>query len=290
MLSDSQIEFYREHGYLVVENVLGGETLAALRRVTAEFVQKSRDIAASNAVFDVGPGHSPQNPVLRRVKDPQRQHPVYDRVMRSSAIIDIVAALIGPDVRFDHSKLNYKPANGDAAVEWHQDWAYYPHTNDDLLAVGVMIEDCTPENGPVMVIPGSHKGPVYNHHFEGRFVGAIDLETEALDVTKAVPLTGPAGSVTIHHVRTIHGSAENTSDRTRPLLVLSYAAVDAWPIVDSYPLEEFNSRIVHGHPTLQPRQVALPIRIPLPRVPEADSIFDDQQAVRGRSFQTNDRV
>ena len=51
------------------------------------------------------------------------------------------------------SKLNTKFEKGGSAVEWHQDWAFYPHTNDDVLAVGVMLDDVNLSNGPLMVIP-----------------------------------------------------------------------------------------------------------------------------------------
>ena len=208
-------------------------------------------------------------------------HPVYERVMRSRAIVDIVAALVGPAVRFDHSKLNYKPRNASGAIEWHQDWAFYPYTNDDMLAVGVLIEHVSEDNGPMMVIPGSHRGPIFDHHDKGVFVGALDTDDEAFDAGNAVSLTGTAGSITVHHVRTIHGSRENLTDQNRPFLVLSYIAVDAWPLAQSYELDEFNSRILRGEPTLAPRQVSLPVRIPYPKISTSDSIFDDQDGVRG---------
>jgi len=87
-----------------------------------------------------------------------------------------------------------------------QDWAFYPQTNDDLAAVGIMLDDCEIENGPMMVMPGSHQGPVYDHHGpDGRFCGAIDPAQCDLDFSRAVPCLGKAGSVTVHHVRAVHG-------------------------------------------------------------------------------------
>ncbi len=79
--------------------------------------------------------------------------------MRHGAILEILRELIGPAIRFDTSKLNMKSPGYGAAVEWHQDWAFYPHTNSDLCAVGVMMDDCGIENGPLLCIPGSHRGP-----------------------------------------------------------------------------------------------------------------------------------
>ena len=284
MLTQAQIELYHRDGYLLVPDVLDTETVAELRQVSYEFVKKSGEALESDDVYDIGPGHSADSPRLRRLKHPHTHHPVYERVVRNPAIVDIVADLVGPAVRFDHSKLNYKPRDASGAIEWHQDWAFYPYTNDDMLAVGVLIEDVTEDNGPMMVVPGSHKGPIFDHHDKGLFVGALNTADDEFDASSAVTLTGKAGGITVHHVRTIHGSKENLTKNDRPFLVISYVAVDAWPLAQSYELEEFNSRILRGEPTLAPRQVTLPVRIPYPKISLSDSIYDDQDSVRGRSF------
>ena len=123
--------------------------------------------------------------------------------------------LAATGVRFDKAKLNIKDAAGGSPVEWHQDWAFYPHTNDDLAAVGFMLDDMTEDNGPLMVLPGSHTGPVYDHHVDGHFCGGIDVDAERLEVACAEALHGRAGSITIHHVRAVHGSARNESGAPR---------------------------------------------------------------------------
>ncbi len=280
-----QRDFYREHGYLVIERLLGAETLAALRAAIAELTEASRGVGASDDVYDLGPDHAAAQPCIRRIKEPHRRHPAFDAVLRDPAIVDIAAELLGGTVRFDHTKLNFKPPGGGASIDWHQDWAYKPHTNDDLLAVGVMIEDCGPDDGPLMVIPGSHRGPILDHHQDGFFVGAVDYGEIAELLPKAVALTGPAGSITIHHVRTLHGSLDGgRSGSTRPLLLSVYAAVDAFPVFARPDLADFDARILRGRPTREARQTAVPVRIAEPRAPRAGSIFDTQAEVRGRSF------
>ena len=275
-LTDEQREFYRENGYLVLEKLIPEERLTEIRQVIGEFRERARFVSASTPVFDVAPGHGPDSPKLRRVKDPVLQHDVFDALMRDPLIVDPVADLLGGTARFDHSKLNFKPPGGSAQIDWHQDWAFYPHTNDDLLAVGVMVEDCTPENGPLMVIPGSHKGPVYDHHDDGLFVGGVASGDLAGEVPKAVSLTAPAGSVSIHHVRTLHASTENRSDQERPLLLYSYSAVDAFPVFEARDLSAYDGLILRGEPTLAPRATGVPMRLPLPRQLSADSIYDNQ--------------
>ncbi|MEM1420861.1 MAG: phytanoyl-CoA dioxygenase family protein [Pseudomonadota bacterium] len=278
-LSTEQRRFYDENGYLVIENLIDAATLTRLRDVIAEFKERSKQIAASDEIYDLGPDHSASTPKLRRLKDPVRRHDAFDALMRSETILDMVAPLLGGSVRFDHSKLNFKPAGGSAKIEWHQDWAFYPHTNDDLLAVGVMVEDCTPENGPLMVIPGSHKGTLYDHHLNGVFAGGIRPGALGSELDRAVALTAQAGSISIHHVRTLHASSDNRSERERPLLLYSYAAVDAFPVFERYDLAEYDSRIVRGSPTLSPRVEPVPMRLPEPRPQAADSIFDNQAAL-----------
>ena len=85
----------------------------------------------------------------------------------------MVEQLLGPGIRFQNTKLNMKSPGFGSPVEWHQDWAFYPHTNDDVLAAGLAIDDMMLANGCLMVIPGSHREAVLNHHQDGVFVGAV---------------------------------------------------------------------------------------------------------------------
>jgi ectoine hydroxylase-related dioxygenase (phytanoyl-CoA dioxygenase family) len=109
---------------------------------------------------------------------------------------DVLMSLFGPYTLIQTSKLNTKAPGGGAAVEWHQDWVFYPHTNDDIPAFGPMIKDVDEANRSVQSIPGSHKGPVLSHHnADGVFCGAIDPDDPNFDLDKAVMLTGKAGSM-----------------------------------------------------------------------------------------------
>jgi ectoine hydroxylase-related dioxygenase (phytanoyl-CoA dioxygenase family) len=170
-------------------------------------------------------------------------------------------------------------------VEWHQDWAFYPHSNDDILEVGVLLEDCDEENGPLLMIPESHKGPIENHHHpEGFFCGAIDIENATFDAKKAVSLTAKAGAITMHHVRMVHGSRSNQSERNRPILLIGYSAADAWPLRGISTIEEFEGRMICGKTHL-PRLEKVPVRMPYPPAPDQGSIFENQRLVAGKSFQ-----
>jgi hypothetical protein len=175
-----------------------------------------------------------------------------------------------------------------AAVEWHQDWAFYPHTNDDLAAVGVMMDDMGLENGPLMIIPGAHKGPILDHHFDGKFCGAMDPARREVDYAAAVPLTGRAGSITIHHVRAVHGSAPNLSNKERRLLLFQFRAADAWPLLGFPPgIEVYDALMAAGSSNgIAPRLEKVPVRLPLPPAGLAGSIYENQKGLKNRFFDT----
>ena len=286
MLARDQVESYRRDGYLLVENVLSAPELDTLRRVVDGLVEASRSVTAHDHVYDLEPSHTPAEPRVRRIKEPHNVHPAFREIAFSARIADIVTPLIGTTsgIRYQTGKLNMKSASYGAAVEWHQDWAFYPHTNDDLLAIGLYLDDCGPDNGPLLVIPGSHTWPILDHHVDGVFCGAIDPTTSDIDFSTAVALTGRAGSMTIHHVRMVHGSALNTSDRQRRLLLFQYTAVDAFPLLGIPDWEQFNANIVTGKPTMNPRLVSVPVRIPLPAATFAGSIYENQRSLGTRYF------
>ena len=288
VLSEDQVRFYRDNGYLLLEKRIPEEMLERLRGEIARFVAGARGMTASDDRLDLEDSHRPDDPRVRRIKLPHKLSPVFAELMRSDWMLAPVRDLIGPDLRLHTSKLNMKSAGYGAAVEWHQDWAFYPHTNDDILAVGVIIDDMAEENGPLMVFPGSHKGPVYDHHAGGYFAGAMNLAENGLDMKDAATLTGPAGSISLHHVRAVHGSAPNRSARDRRMAFYEITAADAFPINGSMSkmesLEEYDSRLLCGEGTTTPRLTAVPVRMPLPQPPTVGSIYEIQKTMTARNF------
>ena len=289
-LTQDQIDSYNEHGCIVLENQIPPDWIAKLRAEIARFEDEARDMTASNDRLDLEDSHTPEEPRLRRIKLPHLISDVVRELMYSDHVLAPARDLIGPDLRLHTTKLNMKSAGYGAAVEWHQDYAFYPHTNDDILAIGVLIDDMAEENGPLQVFPGSHKGPVYDHHVNGVFAGAMLPEENGLDIADAVSLTGPAGSVSIHHGRALHGSALNRSDRPRRILFYEMMAADAFPIMGSMTrwdgIEDYNTRMLCGTPTLEPRLREIPIRIPQPQPDVPISIYEIQKGLKKRAFDT----
>jgi phytanoyl-CoA hydroxylase len=285
MISEKDVETYRRDGLIVVPGVLDGATLGRVRQVIAELVAGAANVTQHTDVYDLEPGHTPEHPRVRRIKTPHKVHPIFDEIVRSAPVIDILTKLLGPALRLHGSKLNMKSAQYGSPVEWHQDWAFYPHTNDDVLAIGVLLDDCDLSNGPMLVTPGTHTGEVWSHHGEdGCFAGLIDPDLVRGEIDRAVPCMGKAGSMSFHHVRALHGSAQNTSDRPRNLLLYEVAASDAWPLMGVKDFDEFNSRLLTGDVVVTPRLADVPVRMPLPPARRQGSIYETQSIAKKSYF------
>jgi len=172
MLTRDQIDHYAARGYLLVPNVLDAGEMSTLRAQVDEIIAGASKVTKHTDVYDLEDLHTPAAPRVRRIKTPHKHFEFFRALTRHPRITAILKDLLGPNIRLHGSKLNMKSAGYGAAVEWHQDWAFYPHTNDDLTATGLYLDDCDLENGPLLVVPGTHKGPVFDHHANGYFAGA----------------------------------------------------------------------------------------------------------------------
>lgn len=249
VLTQAQREAYFSDGYILLERIIPDERIRKLRAVANEFAESSRKVTRSDKVFDLEPDHTPQNPRLRRVSNPDQHHPAIWEYCTQSILGDVVADLVGPDVKFHHSKLNYKWAKGGEEVKWHYDIGFWPHTNYSPLTVGTYLYDCGMEQGPLGVLPRSHRiEPLLSQYNEnGEWTGCLgDADLKKLDLAKAVYLTGPAGSITIHNCRTIHGSPRNMSDLGRPLLLFTLTSADAFPYTVNPIKPEHDQTLIRG--------------------------------------------
>src|SRR5690606_13688518 len=123
-------------------------------------------------------------------------------------LTDLVADVVGPDVKFHHAKLNVKSGSGTRAFKWHQDIPGWPHTDYSPVTVGIYLEGCGPDQGPLSVIPGSNHGPLYSMWDGDRFViHASDTDLAWLRDEMIVKGVGGPGTVLLLNCRTLHGSA-----------------------------------------------------------------------------------
>jgi phytanoyl-CoA hydroxylase len=224
-LTDEQVAFYRQNGYLINKDVLTPEELLNIDRVIRNITEEQRHLGDKATKLEWEPELVQGHRVVRRIFRAVDQDEVFHRIAMSDIILDRVESLIGPDIQFISSKVNVKPAYVGSVVEWHQDLAYVPHTNSDLVTCLIYLDDATRENGCLQVVPSQHQG-----------------------LPDPVACEAPAGSMVLMHWMTPHSSVSNHSDRPRRILICDYRAADAYPIYyhKQAALTEQSARQVRG--------------------------------------------
>ena len=223
MLSDDEIARFWEDGFVIVEDVFTPADVDALRRVT-EDPAIQRDLEKRRA----------DERVVHLIPLTTR-HDAFKELARDPRLTERVAKLIGDDIQLSNSKLATKPLRkGAGAFQWHQDFAYYTHTNFDLLTVSVGLDDSTPQNGGMYAVKGSHKLGLLDHFQDGWMIGAcVETKYWEEEPEKVVPLMSRAGGITIHHCLTLHSSPVNQSGEPRRLVVFQYRAGHCYQMADN---------------------------------------------------------
>ena len=285
MLARAVIEAFHRDGFVVAPHAITQAQLADLRTEISAWIEESRAHLAPFGAptidgrlrFDMGAEHTAAAPALRRVNNPSDISAGFMDVVRNSAVPDMVADLVGPDVKFHHCKINLKLPGSHTVVDYHQDFAYTPHTNDDVVTALIMLDDVTAENGALMVVPGSHRGPVHSLFEGARFTGRIDPSQWPGFKAAEVPAIGPAGSVCLMHTRVVHGSEANRTRAPRTLYIAVYSAADAFPLWRNPMANANEGMIVRGSATRAARLMGGTVE--LPDQPGAASFF----AVQGQA-------
>ncbi len=282
-LTQAQIDAFWRDGYLLVENAVTSEQLSRLHATFLDWVEESRahpdDYGTTmdgRARFDLEPGHSAEAPALRRVQSPEEVSDAYLDVMRGARTVDVVADLLGPNLKFHHGKVNSKQPGAATKVKFHQDFPFQPMTNDDLITALLFVDEVTLENGPLEVVPGTHKGPLHSLWHNGIFTGAVADEVYEAHKDRIVKCTGPAGAVCLMHSSLLHGSAPNLSDQPRTLYISTYYAEDAIELSPNHLPSKHTHELVRGEHTGRVRCSAYEMVIP--EKPSSTSFFDQQAA------------
>ena len=287
VLSQAQRGSYFEDGYLRLENLIPPDWVARLQEATARMIELSRTLSGSNEMFVLDEGHTAESPRLRRLNTAVDYDPIYWEYASESLLPDLAADLVGPDVKFRESLINFKWARGGDEVRWHQDMPFYPHTNLSPLLMLTYLADVQPDMAPLTVVPGSHKLGLLDHYDgEDCWLGRIsDAELEKVPLSEAVALTGPAGTLIVLHGGMVHGSTHNQTDRNRPLLTCGYSSADAFcytPMLAGN-ISKYVWRIVRGAPARYAQHDPVRLRLPPDLSRAYSSIFEMQKGKAGRS-------
>ncbi|MDA8799664.1 phytanoyl-CoA dioxygenase family protein [Amylibacter sp.] len=281
ILSQNQKKQFWTDGFLLVENAINDMQLENLKKTFLDWVNDSRNYKTDYGEtmdgrprFDLQPGHSSDVPGLRRIQSPEEISEVFADVMRNGRSVDMCAELIGQGIRFHHGKVNSKLPGTATKVNFHQDFPFEPMTNDDMITCLLFIDDVTLENGPLEVVPGTHKGPLYSHWHNGTFTGSVSDEILAEHEDKIIRCTGKAGSVCLMHASLLHGSAPNLSNKSRTLYISTYYAEDAVELSPNHLPSTLTHELVRGEASGRVRCSTYEMQ--LPEVPKGTSFFAQQ--------------
>ena len=248
VLTAEQRQSYFHDGYLVLPEYVPDAWLKRLRAAMSELIERSRGVARSDGIYVLEEGHSADDPRLHRISSPQDQHPVFWEFMNDPVMTDLAADVVGPDVKFHHAKLNVKSGKGTQGFGWHQDIPAWPHTDYSPVTIGIYIDGCTAEQGPLTVAAGSHEGPLFSMYDDaGNFVVRIrDSDLGWLKDEMIRSLTGGPGTTLLLNCRAVHGSVPNRSAAARPLLLPVYSSADSFPYTPSPIPSPHQGDIVRG--------------------------------------------
>ncbi|MCE7987012.1 MAG: phytanoyl-CoA dioxygenase family protein [Caldilinea sp. CFX5] len=220
-LTEEQVKFFRDEGYLVVENVFTTGEVAAFQHACDLISAQAAGLTASTdrlkmKVFE------DSTKLVQQVGDPHEMSGVWLDLVKDVRLLDMVEALLGPNLLVYYSQLMMKAPRQGFTAPWHQDFAFFPHSSAEILACTVAIDDATLENGCVRVIPGSHKLGLINHYDQNGVFTGIVQDDHSFDARTEVALPATAGSVIFWHSLTLHASHPNRTEKPRRALVIEY--------------------------------------------------------------------
>jgi ectoine hydroxylase len=229
-LTDEQRRQFEDQGFLVFPALFSEDEIAPLRAAVETVAQRQ------------GPEvvREPEGDAVRLVYGAHTFNDAFARLSRHPRWLEPAMELMGGPVYIHQSRLNPKAAHHGRHWAWHQDYATW--ADRDGLAeprafmVAILLDEANSANGPLMIVPGSHKrglihdavdnaeSPGYTlfHITEGRLA-------EVVEEGGIEPMIGPAGTVVISHCNIVHGSNDNITPWPRRIFYLNVASVDNPP-------------------------------------------------------------
>lgn len=223
-LSDAQVEFYRENGYLSGVRVLTEEQVEVLRGELETFFQADHPGHELWYEYHTNESATPSTVLFHALGAWRIGQGFHDLLWNPAFTVPASQLLEGP-VRFWHDQLFCKPAHHGGVVAWHQDYSYWTRTQPMAhLTCWIGLDDSTAANGGVHYVPGSHRWKLLESTGLAGDMNAIrhvldDDQWAAFNQPVAVELK--RGECTFHHPLMVHGSFENRTDRPRRATVIN---------------------------------------------------------------------
>lgn len=239
-MTETWVEHYREHGYAVVPGVFDAAEIAEIAQqfdlLYRQGIAYGRSYRDHNSFFAVA-DDAALGKIVRMVQWPSYFNPTLERIRRDPRMLDILAPLIGADLKQIINQLHWKPP-GAAMTEFgfHQDSRSrrpreaFRDLAASYIQTGIAIDPHRAENGAMTVYPGSQRlGEIPFDASRSSMNVSLDdgdLETLGLDPAKTVTLTLAPGDVALWGVHTLHGSGTNTTDIDRRFYLNGYVVAE----------------------------------------------------------------
>lgn len=230
-LTEEQVQFYEENGFLSLPN-LTDETELEIMRVAYDRIFAEKAGRDEGNEFDLaGVDEEDKQAALPQILNPAKYAPELRDTKAEAAAREIAQQLLCPDgsevVHGGPAHAILKPAFHGAVTPWHQDEAYWnPTVTPRSISIWMPLQDATLDNGCMQFIPGSHKLEVLPHQSinnDPRVHGLELRQPTEVDLSKAVPCPIPAGGVTLHPGRTLHYAGANNSPHPRRALIFGFS-------------------------------------------------------------------
>ena len=225
-LTTDEVAHYHREGYLIPQFRLSPARMDALVKALDKLLANNPGVRPEKLVS----AHIQRKPGQGINGDGKNDEGVqgddaFLALAQDPDILDLVEAVIGPDIILWGAHVFCKPAREGYETPWHQDGHYWPMRPLATCTVWVALEESLRENGCLQVIPRSHRDGVTHAHLrEDRDDLALSMRTreDAFDASTAVALELQPGQMSMHDVYLIHGAGKNTSGKRRTGIALRY--------------------------------------------------------------------
>jgi len=253
-------EIYREYGAVVIRGLMRPHVAPILREIEfllqqaisllPEAVASDKHANAwttpDGTLFNEDP-RQPGKKVINSLRVNAQTSGAFTHALLDTRLLDIIEAILGPDIElWKWGQCVYKQPQTGVPKSLHQDGYYFEHKYQTPLAVLTYAIDVDQTNGPLFVIPGSHKQGLIEH-VDDRWAGFALSDPQWWE--RAVAIEGRAGDAILFHTNTVHGSPENRSDRPRPVFIQRYRRADDFCVIDVGNVEA--RRAAEQHPRTQ---------------------------------------
>ena len=212
-----------ENGFVILRNVLSQDEVTELLAELDRLVRDHKKLPSIREGFDLEPIQDPTKdiPTFRKIGGITDMSDAFGRLRNHPQICQLLHAYLGDTVRLWRDVCMMKPARIGREKPWHQDSVYWPVEPRNLVSAMTALDDTTPENGALQVVPGSHR-QMHQHVGEELMIQLSDAQWKE---TRYVSLQ--AGDTLLFHSMLLHASEPNLSELDRRVCIVSYLPGDA---------------------------------------------------------------